>query len=198
MGTTIGIVLFPELEELDAVGPWEVFTMAAKQQEGVRVVSIAERSEPLRCAKGLRLIPDHTFADAPALDVVVVPGGQGTRREVDNPVIVEWLAKVATRCTWVASVCTGALLLCEAGLAEGRRVTTHWAYVSTLRERYPEIEVLEGVRYVRDGSIVSSAGVSAGIDMALWLTGQLWGVECARSTQRAMEYDPAPPYTAEV
>jgi transcriptional regulator GlxA family with amidase domain len=198
MSVTIGIVLFPDLEELDAVGPWEVFTMAGKQQEGVRVVSLSERSEPLRCAKGLRLIPDHAFADAPELDVVVVPGGQGTRREVENPVILEWLARIAPRCQWVTSVCTGALLLCEAGLADDRRVTTHWAYAATLRERYPRTEVLEGVRYVRDGTLVTAAGVSAGIDMALWLTGQLWGVECARSTQRAMAYDPAPPYAAEV
>lgn len=196
--TTIGIVLFPDLEELDAIGPWEVFTMVAQQRDDLRVVTIAERAEPLRCAKGLRVIPDHSFADAPELDVVLVPGGQGTRVEVENPVMIEWLAKCAPRCQWVTSVCTGALLLCEAGLAEGRRVTTHWGFIESLRERHPGTEVLERVRYVRDGNLVTAAGISAGIDMALWLSGQIWGVECARTTQRLMEYDPAPPYSAEV
>ena len=196
--TTIGIVLFPDLEELDAVGPWEVFTMVAQQRDDVRVVSVAERRDVVRCAKGLRIVPDHDFSDAPDLDVVLVPGGIGTRREVDNPIMIEWLMKVAPGCRWVTSVCTGALLLCKAGLAEGRRVTTHWGFVPELRKRHPATEVLERVRYVRDGSLVTAAGVSAGIDMALWLSGQIWGVECARNTQRLMEYDPAPPYSAEV
>ena len=151
----------------------------------VRVVTIAERAEPVRCAKGMRVLPDHTLADAPALDVVLVPGGQGTRREVDNPVLIDWLREIAPGLRWVTSVCTGSLLLCEAGLARGRRVTTHWAFVETLRKRYPDVEVLERVRYVRDERLCTAAGVSAGIDLALWLTGQMWGVDTARKTQRA-------------
>jgi transcriptional regulator GlxA family with amidase domain len=196
--TAIGMLIFDDAEELDFVGPWEVFTMAAKIRDDIRVVTIAERADPVRCAKGLRVIPDHTLADAPALDVVLVPGGQGTRREVDNPVLIGWLQRIAPRLRWTTSVCTGALLLCEAGLATGRRVTTHWAFVEDLRKRYPDVEVLDRVRYVRDGTLCTSAGVSAGIDSALWLTGQMWGVDTARSTQRAMEYDPAPPYAADV
>jgi transcriptional regulator GlxA family with amidase domain len=98
----------------------------------------------------------------------------------------------------VAEEAGGALLICEAGLARGRRVTTHWAFVEQLRQRYPDVQVLEQTRYVRDGQLVTAAGVSAGIDMSLWLCGQLFGVEVARNTQRAMEYDPAPPYTADV
>ena len=198
MSRTIGLVLFDDLEELDLVGPWEVFTSAALAEEGTRVVSIAEHARPVRCAKGLVITPDHSFDDAPSLDVVLVPGGMGTRREVDNPVLIEWLRKVGAECTWVTSVCTGAYLLCRAGFADGRRVTTHWGFVSTLREAYPDTQVLEGVRYVRDGDLVTAAGVSAGIDMALWLVGQIWGVARARATQRMIEYDPAPPYTAEV
>jgi len=196
--TAIGILLFDGAEELDFAGPWEVFTMAAALCDDVRVVTVAQRTEPVRCAKGMRVLPDHSLADAPALDVVLVPGGQGTRREVDNPVVIDWLRGVAPGLRWVTSVCTGALLLCEAGLARGRRVTTHWAFVPTLRERYPEVEVLENVRYVRDDRLCTAAGVSAGIDLALWLSGQLWGVDTARRTQRNMEYDPAPPYAAEV
>jgi transcriptional regulator GlxA family with amidase domain len=197
MSLTTGILLFDDAEELDFVGPFEVFTMACLGKPGDRVVTIAERAEPVRGAKGLRVIPDHGFADAPPLDVLLVPGGQGTRREVSNPALVEWIRKAAEPCRWVTSVCTGTLLLHEAGLARGKRVTTHWGFVETLRQR-GDVEVLETVRFVRDGRLLTSAGVSAGIDMALWLVGQLYGVPHARQTQRFMEYDPAPPYTAEV
>jgi transcriptional regulator GlxA family with amidase domain len=197
MAITTGILLFEDMEELDFVGPFEVFSMARLGHEEDRVVTIAERDAPVRGAKGLRVLPDHGFADAPPLDVLLVPGGQGTRKEVANPALIDWLRKAAEPCSWVTSVCTGALLLHEAGLARGRRVTTHWAFVETLRQR-GDVEVLERVRYVRDGRLVTSAGVSAGIDMALWLVGQIHGVEHARRTQRFMEYDPAPPYAAEV
>ncbi|HEX5064775.1 MAG TPA: DJ-1/PfpI family protein [Myxococcota bacterium] len=198
MKQRIGIVLFDEAEELDFVGPWEVFTMAARTGQEVEVVSVAQEERPVRCAKGMRVLPDLRLDAAGDFDIVLVPGGQGTRREVSNPVLIEWLRKTSARCSWVTSVCTGALLLCEAGLARGRKVTTHWAFVADLRARYPDVEVREQVRYVRDGNLVTAAGVSAGIDMALWLCGQLWGVEVARKTQRAMEYDPAPPYAADV
>lgn len=197
MAITTGILIFDEAEELDFVGPWEVFTNAAKFNDGNRVVTIAEEQRTIICAKGLRVLPDHTFADAPRLDVVLVPGGMGTRREVDNRTLIAWLRDVGRRCTWVTSVCTGALLLHEAGFAKGKRVTTHWSFVESLRQR-GEVTVLERTRYVRDGNLVTSAGVSAGIDMALWLVGQLHGVDCARMVQRWIEYDPAPPYTADV
>ncbi len=191
---TLGMLLFDGAEELDFAGPFEVFGMAAQIQGDLRVVTVAERADPVRCAKGMRVVPDAAFADARELDLVLVPGGQGTRREVDNPALLAWLAKTADRCTWVTSVCTGSLLLHAAGPARGRRITTHWAFVDELRRRAPDAEVLDDVRYVRDGNLVTAAGVSAGIDMALWLTGQIWGVETARNTRRAMQYDPAPPY----
>ncbi len=196
---TVGIVLFEGAEELDWAGPWEVFTMArAGLDQDLRVVTVAQTADPVRSFNGLRVLPDHTFEDCPKLDLVLVPGGQGTRKEIDNPVILAWLAKVAAECTWVTSVCTGALLLHGAGLTSGRRITTHWGFVPSLRERAPDATVLSGVRYVRDGDVVTAAGVSAGIDMSLWLVGQIWGVAHARNTQRFMEYDPAPPYSAEV
>src|SRR5690606_12650080 len=111
MAITTGIVLFPDTEELDFVGPWAVLTAAAAFGPGAgdRVVTIAERKEPVRCAKGLRVLPDHDFADAPPLDVVLVPGGMGTRREVANAPLIDWLRKAAASCRWVTSVCTGAL-----------------------------------------------------------------------------------------
>jgi transcriptional regulator GlxA family with amidase domain len=197
MGITTGILLFDDAEELDFAGPWEVFTNAARKEQGDRVLTIAQEARPIRCAKGLRVIPDHGFADAPELDVVVVPGGQGTRREVSNPVLVDWLRKASARCRWVTSVCTGSLLLHGAGLTAGKRITTHWAFVPELRQRGAE-NVLEGLRYVRDGNLVTAAGVSAGIDMSLWLVGQLYDPTHARNVQRVMQYDPAPPYAAEV
>ncbi|RIL06099.1 MAG: DJ-1/PfpI family protein [Proteobacteria bacterium] len=195
-GPQIGIALFDEAEELDFVGPWEVLTsMAMVKQEG-RVFTVAERSDPIRCAKGMRVLPDATFAGVAALDVVLVPGGMGTRREVANPVLIDWLRKVGAGARWVTSVCTGTLLLHEAGFARGRRVTTHWAFVKTLQER-GDVTVLDGPRYVRDGNVVTAAGVSAGIDMALWLVGQLYDSDTARSVQRYIQYEPAPPYAAE-
>jgi transcriptional regulator GlxA family with amidase domain len=195
-GPQIGIVLFDDAEELDFAGPWEVLTsMAMVKQEG-RTFTVAERGDAIRCAKGLRVLPDATFADVASLDVVLVPGGMGTRREVSNPVLIDWLRKVGASARWVTSVCTGTLLLHEAGFARGRRVTTHWAFVKTLQER-GDVTVLDGPRYVRDGNVVSAAGVSAGIDMALWLVGQLYDPDTARTVQRYIQYEPAPPYTAE-
>jgi len=198
MTTTIGVLVFDDAEELDFVGPWEVFTGAAQLRDDVRVVLLAENTAPVRCAKGMRVIPECALADAPDLDVVLVPGGQGTRREVDNPVLIDWLKRVEPDAMWMTSVCTGALLLCEAGFATGRQVTTHWAFVEDLRKRYPDVTVRDDVRYVRDGAMCTAAGVSAGIDMALWLAGQLWGPKSARTIQRYIQYEPSPPYAAEV
>jgi transcriptional regulator GlxA family with amidase domain len=197
LALTIGILIFDDFEELDAIGPWEVFSYVKFLSPDDRVVTIAPTREPVRAAKGLRVIPDHSLADAPQLDVVLVPGGQGTRREVNNPVLIDWLRKVGAQCKWVTSVCTGALLLHEAGFAKGKRVTTHWGFIDQLQAR-GDVEVLKHIRWVRDGNLVTAAGVSAGIDMALWLVGQLHGVDFARKVQKGIEYFPAPPYAAEV
>ena len=202
---TIGIVLFDRAEELDWVGPFEVFTMAREVAGGkgsaanIRVVLISQDGKVVRGAKGMRVEVDYSFSDAPTLDVLLIPGGIGTRDEMENEVMLDFLRKKSSECDWVTSVCTGSGVLERAGLTRGKRITTHWAYVSTLRETAGDAAtVLENVRYVRDGNLVTAAGVSAGIDMALWLTGELFSVPHARLTQRAMEYDPAPPYTADV
>jgi len=192
MGITTGIVLFDGAEELDWAGPYEVFTMGRREDD--TVVTIAEHERPIVCAKGLRVLADHTFADAPPLDVLVVPGGRGSRVERENPAMLEFVRRVAPGCTWVTSVCTGAFVLEAAGPARDKRVTTHWAAIEELRGLAPGLTVLEGIRYVDDGNLVTSAGVSAGIDMALWVLGQLTSEEHARRTQYLMEYDPAPPY----
>jgi transcriptional regulator GlxA family with amidase domain len=204
MARTIGILIFDDAEELDFVGPYEVFTMMNEvltrrgREPSHDVLLIAERKEPVRCRKGMVVTPHATLAEVPMLDVLLVPGGQGTRREVKNEALLAWIAKVAAEADWITSVCTGALLLTAAGPAKGKRVTTHWGFIEQLRERKEAAEVLENIRYVRDGNVVTAAGVSAGIDMALWLTGQLHTPALARDVQRAMEYNPAPPYAAEV
>jgi len=196
MEPSIGILIFEDVEELDFVGPWEVLTARPYLPERNRVLTIAAQDGPVRCAKGLRVLPDCSFQNAPELDVLLVPGGEGTRSE-KRGVLVDWIRKVAPRARWLTSVCTGAFLLQEAGLLEGKRVTTHWAFIEELR-KCGNLTVLENRRYVRDGNIVTAAGVSAGIDMALWLSGQLHGVDVARKLQRFIEYDPAPPYSADV
>ena len=198
MSYTTGILLFDQLEELDAIGPWEVFTMAANVRGSGKVVTISEHGGMVKCAKGLRIQSDYSFGEAPPLDVILVPGGMGTRTEVNNKVVIDWIAKVAPGCTWVTSVCTGSMLLIESGVARDKRVTTHWAFVDTLRERGGAAAVVDDMRFVRDGNIVSSAGVSAGIDMSLWIIGQTDSPAFAREVQKRIEYYPAPPYTSEV
>ena len=201
--TTYGIVTFTDAEELDFVGPWEVFGASAMLRnlaEGSQVdqvVLIAPTLDAVRCNKGLRVVPDHSIDDHPALDVVVVPGGFGVRRQVENPALMTWLADVGAKAAWVTSVCTGSLLLHGSGLAAGKRVATHWSFEDEL-ERRGNITVVRDRRWVRDGNVVSSQGVSAGIDMALWVLGQIHGPDHARTTQRYIQYDPAPPYQAEI
>jgi transcriptional regulator GlxA family with amidase domain len=193
--TTYGLLVFDGVEELDLVGPWEVFTASSMLREGAdTAVTIAERPDPVRCNKGLRMLPDHTFDDHPRLDVLLVPGGNGTRREVSNPVLIDWLR--GTDAAWITSVCTGALLLHGAGHARGRRVATHHAFEDTLQAR-GDITVVRDARYVVDRNLVTSQGVSAGIDMALWLIGRLHGRDHSRAVRRYIQYEPAPPYLAD-
>jgi transcriptional regulator GlxA family with amidase domain len=195
--TTYGLLIFDGAEELDFTGPWEVFTVSAMVRDGAdSAVLIAERPDPVRCAKGMRVVPDHTLDTHPPLDVLLVPGGEGTRREVGNPVVIDWIGKVSAAAEWTTSVCTGALLLHQAGPARGRRVATHFAFEDALAAR-GDITVVRDARYVVDGQLVTSQGVSAGIDMALWLVGRLHGREHARAVRRHIQYEPAPPYLAD-
>lgn len=189
---TIGILVFPDAEELDFVGPWEVLAAAAALRGADRVILLGERIEPTRCAKGLTVVPDTTWADAPALDVLLVPGGDGRRRQMTNPAMLDFLRRQAPGCRWITSVCTGSFVLVAAGLATGRQVTTHWSRIAELRGH--PVVVRDDVRYVVDGNVVTAAGVSAGIDMSLWLVGQLHTPEFAREVQRYIQYEPEPPY----
>jgi transcriptional regulator GlxA family with amidase domain len=151
--------------------------------------TVAQSLEPVNAAAGLRTAPDYSFEDHPHIDILVVPGGRGTRREVDNPVAIDWIRRVAGDAELTTSVCTGSFLLARAGLLAGRRATTHWGSIERMRETFPDIEVLENVRWVDDGLVVTSAGVSAGIDMSLYVVERLCGAEAAESAARLMEYD---------
>jgi transcriptional regulator GlxA family with amidase domain len=192
---TIGILVFDGLEELDAVGPWEVLAAWTRQwpDDGWSVTTIAPDGGLVRCAKGLVLQAEHAWADAPPLDVLIQPGGMGTRPQLVDETYLAWVRARRADTPLLASVCTGSLVYAAAGLLKGRPATTHWASLDRLRELDPSIEVRPDDRYVDDGDMVTAAGVSAGIDMALHLVDRLAGTDRAREVRRYIQYDPAPP-----
>jgi transcriptional regulator GlxA family with amidase domain len=195
----IGILIFDDVEVLDFCGPFEVFSVAARlaqeagKEPSLTVFTLAERADgqPVRCVGGLLVQPHYSLENHPPIDLLVAPGGWGTRREVDNARLINWIRAQAESTELTTSVCTGAFLLGRAGLLEGRRVTTHWASIERLRASLPGATVLEDIRYVDEGTIVTSAGISAGIDMALHVVARLHGDELARQTARQMEYIPS-------
>ena len=193
---TIGIVLFDGVEELDWAGPWEVFASWARYfpDDGATVCTLAPGAAPVTCAKGARVLASHTWEEHPPLDVVVYPGGQGTRQQLGDASVRQWVQAVSKRAEVMASVCTGALVLADAGLLDGRPATTHWASVDLLGTLGRGIDVRQGERFVDDADVVTAAGVSAGIDMALHLVARFAGVERAREVQKLIEYYPQPPF----
>ena len=192
---TIGVALFDGAEELDWAGPWEVLAAWAEQWpgDGVRVFTLARSDGVVTCAKGLRVLPDETWETAPPLDVLVYPGGRGTRAELKDEAVLEWVRGLAGQGAVVASVCTGSLVLAAAGLLDGRPATTHWQSLELLPTLGRDIEVRPGDRFVDTGEVITAAGVSAGIDMALHLVARLHSPERAREVRRYIQYDPEPP-----
>lgn len=185
-----GILLFPEVEELDFVGPWEMLNMWRQVADGPQTCLLVAQDEgAVVCAKGMSVNPHVSFAHCPALDVLVVPGGQGTRAEVDNPVLVEFVARQAAQCKAVLSVCTGAFLLHAAGVLQGRKATTHWRSLERLKA-LGDVHVVQE-RFVRDGKVWSSAGVSAGIDLTLAFIAETAGDDAAGKVQFSSEYYPS-------
>ena len=197
---TVGILIFDEVEVLDFCGPFEVFASASasatapddpateEERRLFRVVTIAERATTIRCRGGLLVQPHHIFNNHPPLDILVIPGGRGTRTERTNPVLLDWLVAQDAAAAFTTSVCTGAFLLAARGLLDGLRATTHWGAIDWLREHHPAIDVRADERVVDEGHIITSAGVSAGIDMALHLVGRVHGAQVANETARGMEY----------
>ena len=190
----VAILIFDDVEVLDFCGPFEVFStarLAGTTNDEARlfeVVTIAEEARTIRCRGGLLVQPHHTIAAHPVLDILVVPGGWGTRRERRNDRLLDWIVDQDRSTKITASVCNGAFLLAERGLLDGRRATTHWASIEWMRQQYPDVLMVEDERVVDTGHIVTSAGVSAGIDMALHLVSRLHGRETAGWTARRMEY----------
>ena len=195
MTTRIGVSLFDGAEELDWAGPWEVLAAWSKQHpdDDVEVFTVAQHDGVVTCAKGLKVVPDHTWDSAPPIDVLVYPGGRGTRRQIGDEVITGWLRKTAADARLMTSVCTGSLVYADAGLLNGRPATTHWGSLDRLGELGDRVEVRPDDRFVDDGDVITAAGVSAGIDMALHLIARLVSVERAREVRRYIQYDPEPP-----
>jgi transcriptional regulator GlxA family with amidase domain len=191
---SVGILVFDGVEELDFVGPWEVFSMAKQIGAPLDVFTVGWPEPAIRCAKGLYVVADHAFAKAPRTDVVLVPGGRGTRVLATDDAFIGALRPYLAAATWQTSVCTGAALLGRAGFLDGKHATTNRHAFDFFRATAPNAILEEQLRYVRDGHVLTAAGVSAGIDMALWLVGHLFGEDVARSTQTFMEYFPEPPY----
>jgi transcriptional regulator GlxA family with amidase domain len=196
MAKTIGILLFDDVEELDAVGPWEVLAAweAFWPDDGWRVTTFSVDGATVTGAKGLQIVPHHSAATVGELEVVLHPGGQGTRPLLKDPDHLDRVRAWAETAEITTSVCTGSLVYAAAGLLAGRPATTHWASLDALAELDPTIEVRPDDRYVDDGDIVTSAGVSAGIDMALALVARLVSTERSRDVRRYIQYDPEPPF----
>jgi transcriptional regulator GlxA family with amidase domain len=192
---TIGIYLFEGAEELDWAGPWEVLSSWTRKwpDDGYRVITISAVEGPVTCAKGLRVLADHTWESAPGLDVVVYPGGLGTRAHLGDEAHRDWIRRHAAAGALMTSVCTGSLVFADAGLLDGRPATTHWASLDLLAELGNDINVRPSDRFVDSGDVITAAGVSAGIDMALYLVARLGSVERAREVRRDIQYDPEPP-----
>jgi transcriptional regulator GlxA family with amidase domain len=191
----IGILLFDDVEELDAVGPWDVLAYWTREypQDGWTVSCLSRDGAPVTAAKGLVLGAHVAADDAPPLEVLVHPGGQGTRRLLREAKHLDWVRAQRACVPLMVSVCTGSLVYAAAGLLRGRPATTHWAALDELRELDSSIEIREHDRWVDDGDVITSAGVSAGIDMALHLVARLGGADRARHVRRAIQYHPEPP-----
>lgn len=190
----IGILIFDGVEELDAVGPWEVLACWARDypEDDYSVSFISLDGNPVVAAKGLTLTPHTSAADAPPLDVFLHPGGAGTRRLMRDESHLAWMDSLAARTPLMTSVCTGALVFATSGLLRNRPATTHWQSLSLLHELDATIDVRPEDRFVDDGAVVTSAGVSAGIDMSLHLVQRLASPERANQVRREIQYDPTP------
>lgn len=193
--TRVGILIFDDVEILDFCGPYEVFSTTRLDESRRReepspfeTLLVAESADPVTASGGMRTLPDHTLDDCPPLDVLLVPGGWGVRSELSNERLLSWISTRAREIETLASVCTGAMLLGEAGLLDDRRATTHWRSLDWMRNSFPRVKVERDLHVVDEGYVITSAGISAGIDLALTLVARYCGEEVARATARHMEY----------
>ncbi len=191
----IAIAVFEGAEELDFVGPWEVLgAWRFLHPDDVDLFLVSDHAAPVTCAKGLRVLPDTSWDDAGEFDVLVYPGGRGTRPQLGNEDIRQRLQRLKERGALMTSVCTGALVYADAGLLDGQPATTYWSAFDELLPLGQGIVPRPDARFVDVGGVITAAGVSAGIDMALHLVGRLGSPEKAREVRRYIQYDPEPPY----
>jgi transcriptional regulator GlxA family with amidase domain len=190
----VAILIFDDVEVLDFCGPFEVFSVTGRneKQAPFNVYTVAETAGPVLARNQLSVNPRYTFADCPPPQILLVPGGWGTRQQMHNPAVIDWIKHHAPAAELVLSVCTGSLLLAKAGLLEGLEATTHHGAIDLLKETAPQTLVQPGRRFVDNGKVITSAGISAGIDMSLHVVGRLLGKDVARATARYMEYDYRP------
>lgn len=188
---TVGIFLFNEVEVLDFAGPFEVFALAEQEGEKCcRVVTISESGAPIAARNGLQVLPAYSFSNHPALDILLIPGGYGAEViEIHNEVALHWILQQHGQVKQLASICTGAFLLAKIGLLNGKKATTHWMDLDLLEQEYPQIDVIRGVKYVDEGAVMTSGGISAGIVLSFHLLTKFFGKAVAETTARRMEYD---------
>lgn len=196
----VAIFIFNEVEVLDFAGPFEVFSVAGLRTmpEAPFDVFTVAQFDTIEARNHLTVKPTYTFANAPKADIILIPGGGGqhadgtpfgSRREMNNPVVINWVKEQAAQAKLVLSVCTGSLILGMAGLLEGLEATTHFKAIDSLRNISEHIHVKENIRFVDNGTIITSAGITAGIDMSLYTVGKLFGNEVADETAKYMQYD---------
>ena len=190
MRRTVAILLFDEVEVLDFAGPFEVFAVTDELSDHqlFHTLTVAEEKRPIRARNGLSVNPGHSFADCPRPDILVVPGGQGTRALLKRAPVLDWIKSINATAEIVASVCTGSLVLGRAGLLDGLKATTHHDCFDLLREHAPRATVVETDRFVDNGRILTAAGISAGLDLSLHLVARLHGAALAEKTAAYMEY----------
>jgi transcriptional regulator GlxA family with amidase domain len=190
---TVAILIFDDVELLDFAGPFEVFSsvrnLTGEHERLMDVFAVAESLTPVRCRNGLVVQPERSIDECPPVDVLVIPGGAGVRPALERSNLVEWVRTRAQEVELTVSVCTGSFLLAQAGLLSGRPATTHWERINEMRERFPDVEIVEDERWVDTGEIITAAGVSAGIDVALHVVRRLYGADVARATALGIEYD---------
>ncbi|HEY7081382.1 MAG TPA: DJ-1/PfpI family protein [Nitrososphaeraceae archaeon] len=191
----VGILIFDQVEVLDVTGPFEVFSVTRtnenrrrEESSPFRVLLVSEDTKRVTAVGGLVFTPDTTIHNCPDLDLLIVPGGWGTRTEISNKMIIEWIADRAYKTRLTASVCTGSSLLGRAGLLNGREATTHWQAFDFLRESAPAVKIREDVRFTTAPPIFTSAGISSGIDLALKIVSYFLGIEIGKATAKHMEY----------
>jgi transcriptional regulator GlxA family with amidase domain len=192
---TVGILIFDQVEVLDVAGPFEVLAVTRLNEERrqeelspFRVLLVSENMDQVSAIGGLRFTPDVTKDNCPELDLLIVPGGWGTRTQIKNTNLLKWIANKSPRTRLTVSVCTGSSLLGKAGLLDGREATTHWRNFDFLSQAAPNAYIREDLRFTMDNSIFTSAGISAGIDMALHIVSHFFGTKIGEATARQMEY----------